>query len=76
MATKEDHERDANFYQAMHGKSAFQRSTYMAMLNKDSKSQQVAADAYFRHWDNKNAKAETTQHREVSVELISITFVY
>lgn len=63
---KEDHERDAAFYKAMHGKSAEQKSAFLAMLGKDSKSQQVAADAYFKHWDNKDARTETQAEREVS----------
>jgi sterol 24-C-methyltransferase len=65
LHAKEDHERDAAFNQAMHGQSAKQKSTFMAMLSKDSKAQQVAADAYFRHWDNKDAKIETNEDREV-----------
>jgi sterol 24-C-methyltransferase len=63
---KEDHERDAAFHKAMHGKSAAQKSAFMAMINKDSKSQQAAADAYFKHWDNKDANIETEKDREVS----------
>lgn len=60
-----DHERDLAFYQALHGSSASQRSTFIAMLSKNSSSQQVAADAYFKHWDNKDARIETEQDREV-----------
>lgn len=62
---KENHERDAAFHKAMHGKSAAQKSAFIAMLNKDSKSQQVVADAYFKHWDNKDANVETEQERRV-----------
>jgi sterol 24-C-methyltransferase len=62
---KEDHERDAAFSQAIHGKSAAQKSAFVAMLKKDSKSQQVAVDAYFKHWDKKDAKIETEKDREV-----------
>ena len=62
---KEDHERDAAFSKAMHGKSAAQKSAFLAMLNKDSKSQAVAADAYFKHWDNKDAAVETEKDRMV-----------
>ncbi|PMD58829.1 uncharacterized protein K444DRAFT_562761 [Hyaloscypha bicolor E] len=62
--TKEDHQRDAAFNQALHGQSANQKSAFMAMLSKDSKAQQVAADAYFRHWDDKDAKIETIEDRE------------
>ena len=63
---KEDHGRDAAFYKAMHGKTADQKSAFLAMVGKDSKAQQVAADAYFKHWDNKDAKVETESEREVS----------
>jgi sterol 24-C-methyltransferase len=59
----EDHARDAAFKKAMHGNSA-QKSAFMAMISKDSKSQEVAADAYFKHWDNKDAKIETEEDRE------------
>ncbi len=69
LIVKEDHERDAAFTKAMHGKSAAQRSTYLAMLNKDSKAQRVAADAYFKHWDNKDARVETQKDREVRFQL-------
>jgi hypothetical protein len=65
LLAKEDHECDAAFNQTMHGQSANQKSPLMAMLSKDSKAQQVAADAYFRHWDNKDAKIETKEDREV-----------
>lgn len=60
-----DYERDAAFKKALHGKSAEQKSAFMAMLSKDSKSQEVAADAYFKHWDNKDARIETVEDREV-----------
>lgn len=74
VLSKEDHERDAAFSQAMHGKSASQKSAFMAMLNKDSKSQQVAADAYFKHWDNKDAKVETEKDREVTMICLHFNF--
>ncbi|KAK0106679.1 Delta(24)-sterol C-methyltransferase [Cadophora gregata f. sp. sojae] len=60
---KEDHERDAAFSKAMHGKSVEEESAFMAMLKKDSGSQSAAADAYFKHWDNKDAKVETEKDR-------------
>ena len=63
---REDHERDAAFNRAMHGKSAAEKSALMAMLKKDSKAQGAAADAYFKHWDNKIATLETEKDREVS----------
>lgn len=61
----EDHSRDAAFKSAMHGKSATEKSQFMAMLKKDSNSQKAAVDEYFRHWDNKAAGTETAQDREV-----------
>ncbi|PVH75062.1 CgERG6-2 protein [Cadophora sp. DSE1049] len=60
---KEDHERDAAFSKVMHGKSVEEKSAFMAMLKKDSGSQGAAADAYFKHWDNKDAKIETEKDR-------------
>lgn len=62
----EDHARDAAFKKVLHGDSA-QKSAFMAMISKDSDSQAVAADAYFKHWDNKDAKIETQEDREVSL---------
>lgn len=64
---KEDHQRDAAFSKVMHGKSVEEKSAFMAMLKKDSGSQGAAADAYFKHWDNKDAKIETEKDRLVSV---------
>ena len=61
----ENHERDAAFSQALHGRSAEQKSAFMAMLSKDSGAQQVAASAYFHHWDNKDANIETKEDIEV-----------
>lgn len=65
LIVRENHERDAAFSQALHGRSAEQKSAFMAMLSKDSRAQQVAADAYFHHWDNKDANIETKEDREV-----------
>ncbi len=65
LIVKENHERDVAFSQALHGRSAEQKSAFMAMLSKDSGAQQVAADAYFQHWDNKDANIETNEDREV-----------
>lgn len=66
LIVREDHERDAAFSQVLHGRSATQKSALTAMLSKDSKAQAAVADAYFRHWDNKDAKIETKEDREVS----------
>lgn len=67
---KEDHARDAAFSKAMHGKSAGQKSAFMAMLSKDSKTQEIVADEYFRHFDNKKASIETEKDREVNTDLL------
>ena len=63
---KEDHDRDAAFNKALHGKSAQEQSGLLAMMNKDQKAQKVAIDEYFKHWDNKGALDETASTREVS----------
>ena len=61
----EDHSRDASFNKAMHGKSADERSSFIAMLKKDPQAQKAAVDEYFKHWDNKSAESETLETREV-----------
>lgn len=62
----EDHQRDAAFNKALHGKSAQSRGGLSAMRNKDAKAQKAAVEEYFKHWDNKNAEDETEEVREVS----------
>jgi sterol 24-C-methyltransferase len=49
LIVRGNHERDAAFSQALHGRSAEQKSAFMAMLSKDSGAQQVATSAYFHH---------------------------
>lgn len=61
---KEDHQRDAAFKNAMHGKSGAGRGGMKAMLSKDTKAQEAAVEEYFKHWDNKNAAEETEAIRE------------
>jgi sterol 24-C-methyltransferase len=63
---REDHARDAAFNKAMHGKSFDERGGLMAMLKKDAACQKVAAEEYFKHWDNKLARTETQEVRDVS----------
>ena len=65
----EDHSRDAAFNKAMHGKSAEERVSFMAMLKKDPKAQKAAVDEYFKHWDNKDANVETQEIRDVGPSL-------
>lgn len=61
---QENHQRDAEFNKAMHGKSSQNTGGWAAMRAKDTKAQQVAVDEYFKHWDNKAAAEETEATRE------------
>lgn len=62
---KEDHQRDAEFGKALHGKSVEATGGFAAMLSKDKEAKKVAVDQYFKHFDNKTAEAETAEDREV-----------
>lgn len=62
---QEDHQRDAEFNKAMHGKSAQAAGGFAAMRGKDHKAQKAAVDEYFKHWDNKSAEEETEEVRAV-----------
>jgi hypothetical protein len=61
----ENHSRDAAFNKAMHKDSAAATGGFSAMLKKDKAAQKAAVDEYFKHWDNKAAKDETPETREV-----------
>lgn len=61
----EDHNRDAAFNKAMHGKSAQARGGIAAMFSKGSDAKRAAVDEYFKHWDNKKAADETPEQRAV-----------
>lgn len=65
----ENHVRDQEFAKAMHGKSAAEQNHFMAWMKKDKGAQKEAVDEYFKHWDNKAAKDETEEVREVSCRL-------
>jgi sterol 24-C-methyltransferase len=62
----EDHQRDAEFARALHGKSAQATGGLAALRGKDAQAQKAAMDEYFKHWDNKPAETETEETREVS----------
>jgi sterol 24-C-methyltransferase len=64
----EDHTRDAAFNKAMHKDSSNAQGGFSAMLKKDKAAQKAAVDEYFKHWDNKAAKDETPEIREVSLK--------
>jgi len=64
---REDHQRDAEFNKAMHGKSAQARGGVAALLAKKKDGQKAAVDEYFKHWDNQAAKDETEETRKARV---------
>lgn len=49
----------------MHKDSANAQGGFSAMMKKDKVAQKAAVDEYFKHWDNKAAKDETEETREV-----------
>ncbi|KAK1765096.1 sterol 24-C-methyltransferase erg-4 [Phialemonium atrogriseum] len=61
---QEDHQRDAAFNKALHGKSAEATGGIKAMFAKDKEAKQLAVDEYFKHFDNKTAAEETEADRE------------
>ncbi len=65
----EDHSRDAAFNKAMHKDSSNAQGGISAMLKKDKAAQKAAVDEYFKHWDNKAAKDETPEIREVHLAI-------
>lgn len=67
MATleQENHQRDADFNKAMHGKSAQAKGGVAAMFSKDREAKKLAVDEYFKHFDNKTAEGETEEDRKV-----------
>jgi sterol 24-C-methyltransferase len=62
---QEDHSRDAAFNKAMHKESSKAGAGFRAMMKKDQVAHKAAVEEYFKHWDNKTAKHETAEDREV-----------
>jgi sterol 24-C-methyltransferase len=56
---------EATFEKVLHRKTGTKNVGMSAMLKKDYEAQKAASDEYFRHWDNKTAKSETKEIREV-----------
>lgn len=56
------------FENIMHKKTAHTDEGFSAMLKKDKEAQRAAVAEYFQHWDNKEAKNETQQDREVRIQ--------
>jgi len=46
------------------------------MLKKDKAAQKAAVDEYFKHWDNKAAKDETPEIREVHLANLLVCAAY
>lgn len=62
----ENHQRDAEFNKALHGKSSAATGGISAMFAKDRDAKKLAVDEYFKHFDNKTAAEETAEDREAS----------
>lgn len=56
------------FENIMHKKTAHMDEGFSAMLKKDKEAQRAAVAEYFQHWDNKEAKNETQEDREVRIQ--------
>ena len=54
-----DYKTDAEFAKALHGSNT-SVAGYKALLNKNKEAQASAVDGYFKHWDNKDAKTQTS----------------
>ena len=61
----QDLKRDAEFKNALHGKTGQDTNYYRNILGKNKEAQKEAVDEYFKHWDNKDAVDETPEIREV-----------
>lgn len=73
---QENHQRDADFNKAMHGKSK-DTVGLKAYMSKDKSAQKAAVDEYFKHFDNKTAKDETAADREArTAEYATLTRQY
>jgi sterol 24-C-methyltransferase len=64
---REDHQRDADFNKALHGKTSQASGGIAAMFSKDKDAKKLAVDEYFKHFDNKKAENETAADREVHI---------
>ncbi|ATZ48908.1 hypothetical protein BCIN_04g01200 [Botrytis cinerea B05.10] len=60
----QDLARDSAFKQALHGQTGQTDRSFLNLMHKDKDAQKLAADEYFKHWDNKVAKNETTLDRD------------
>lgn len=70
---QEDHQRDADFKKALHGKTAEDSVGFMAMMGKDKDAQKAAVDEYFKYWDGKGAGKETEADMKVNNHINPLT---
>ncbi|KIW08298.1 uncharacterized protein PV09_01216 [Verruconis gallopava] len=61
---KEDHQRDLDFRNALHGKTATKEAGIRSMIGKGSEAQKLAVQDYFKHFDNKSSAEETEADRK------------
>lgn len=61
----QDHKRDADFKQALHGKTGQDQNSFMNIMCKNKDAQKIAVDEYFKLWDNKGADDKTSKTREI-----------
>lgn len=63
---KEDHVKDAQFSEALHGSSVTLQGGIIAMCKKDPVAHKITVDEYFKHWDGVTTQNESQDAREVS----------
>lgn len=61
---QEDHKRDADFSQAMHGGKATESGYFAGFLAKDKQASAEAAAEYFKHWDGFEDGNETEEEKQ------------
>lgn len=59
-----DEARNAAFDKILHGKSSNSQGGVSAMLGKNHTAHAAASQAYFQHWDKKDAQDETEAVRQ------------
>ncbi|KAF7858707.1 uncharacterized protein EAF02_011031 [Botrytis sinoallii] len=60
----QDLTRDSAFKKALHGQTGQTDRSFINLIHKDKNAQKLAVDQYFKHWDNKVAKDETSLDRD------------
>ncbi|KAF7894876.1 hypothetical protein EAF00_006690 [Botryotinia globosa] len=60
----QDLNRDSAFKKALHGQTGQADRSFINLMHKDKNAQKLAVDQYFKRWDNKVAKDETSLDRD------------